>query len=287
MTAAQATLLPCGRRLHLQHGPIDLIVEADQNRDIAYSAAKDRFETILEELVSELPDLRKEITSGTARPHGEIASRMYKAAHPHCHDVFITPMIAVAGAVADTVLDAMKLATPLKRAYVNNGGDIALYLEDGQYYEASIHSYDGRGIGRITIGSEDNISGIATSGRHGRSFSLGIADSATILAESAAMADASATLVANAVDLPGHPLISRTPAHMLDPDSDLGDKLIVTDCGLLSSKDQHKAISQGEIKAYQFFNMGLIKAAAIFLQNENRLIGHQNLALSERTFEYA
>ena len=47
--------------------------------------------------------------------------------------------------------------------------------------------------------------GIATSGWRGRSFSLGIADAVTVLAATAAEADAAATMIANAVDLPGHP----------------------------------------------------------------------------------
>ena len=49
--------------------------------------------------------------------------------------------------------------------------------------------------------------GIATSGWRGRSFSLGIADAVTVLAATAAEADAAATVIANAVDLPGHPAI--------------------------------------------------------------------------------
>ena len=41
---------------------------------------------------------------------------------------FITPpWRAVAGAVADEVLQALVHGRGLKRAYVNNGGDIALY----------------------------------------------------------------------------------------------------------------------------------------------------------------
>ena len=64
--------------------------------------------------------------------------------------------------------------------------------------------------------------GIATSGWRGRSFSLGIADAVTVLADRAAAADAAATIIANAVDLPGHPAIVRVPACELAPDSDLG-----------------------------------------------------------------
>ena len=49
--------------------------------------------------------------------------------------------------------------------------------------------------------------GVATSGWRGRSFSLGIADAVTVLARTGAAADAAATIIANAVDLPGHPAV--------------------------------------------------------------------------------
>ena len=62
---------------------------------------------------------------------------------------------------------------------------------------------------RITAGS--GIGGVATSGRHGRSFSLGIADAVTVLARDAATADAAATLIANAVDCDS-PAVRRAPA---------------------------------------------------------------------------
>jgi ApbE superfamily uncharacterized protein (UPF0280 family) len=52
------------------------------------------------------------------------------------------------------------------------------------------------------------VRGLATSGWGGRSFSLGIADSVTVLARCAAAADAAATVVANAVDAE-HPAIER------------------------------------------------------------------------------
>ena len=61
MIGPQAGLLADGRRLHLNHGPIDLIVEAfgaSEEVQLAYAQASVRFQTILAELVEELPDLR-------------------------------------------------------------------------------------------------------------------------------------------------------------------------------------------------------------------------------------
>jgi ApbE superfamily uncharacterized protein (UPF0280 family) len=74
------------------------------------------------------------------------------------------------------VLAAMLEAADLRRAYVNNGGDIALHL--GRANGSSTASANGQCRG----GWRDGVGGIATSGRHGRSHSLGIADSVTVLA---------------------------------------------------------------------------------------------------------
>ena len=57
MNSPLAGLLPDGRRLHLQHGPIDLVIEAFGPRDeigAAYRQARTRFETVLTELVEDL-----------------------------------------------------------------------------------------------------------------------------------------------------------------------------------------------------------------------------------------
>src|ERR1700739_410366 len=134
---ATVRFLPDGRRLHLNDGPIDLIISADGARDEirrAYEAAVGRFATILDELCAELPLLRGRFCSSAPLPAGRIAQRMAHAVAPYGDRYFITPMAAVAGAVAETVLDAMTEAARLDRAYVNNGGDIAFHLVAGQSY---------------------------------------------------------------------------------------------------------------------------------------------------------
>ena len=282
-----AAILPCGKRLHLQHGPIDLIISVDHDHDKAFKAAIVRFETVLEELASELPALRSPLNASSARPNGEIANLMHDACLPYARDQFVTRMASVAGAVADTILLTMRNAAKFQKAYVNNGGDIALYLEDGQKFVTSMQSHEGLELGRIDVRTGDGISGIATSGRHGRSHSLGIADSVTVLAETAAQADVAATLIANAVDIPNHPLVMRKPASELSPESDLGAKLVVVGCEELSSQDQNIAIEKGKVKAEALLQQGLIKAAALFCQNEHRIIGQNNLKIHERMVQYA
>ena len=126
---------------------------------------------------------------------------------------------------------------------------------------------------RIVVRASDNVAGIATSGWRGRSHSLGIADAATVLAGTAADADAAATLIANAVDLPGHPAIIRVPASSIEPDSDLGARLVTREVGPLSPEEISGALQRGLSVAEAMRRNGLIVAAALFLGGQSRLCG--------------
>jgi ApbE superfamily uncharacterized protein (UPF0280 family) len=207
-------------------------------------------------------------------PTGPVARRMYEAVLPFA-DVFITPMAAVAGAVAEAVLAAMTDAARLARAYVNNGGDIALHLAPGEAFRIGmIDRPDCPGLfGTAAICAADPVRGVATSGWRGRSFSLGIADAVTILAATAPEADAAATIIANAVDLPGHPAVVRQPASSLQPDSDLGDLLVTRHVGRLAASEIAAALEQGEACAQRLLAAGLIATAALNLQGSTRVVG--------------
>ncbi|MBJ3775245.1 UPF0280 family protein [Acuticoccus mangrovi] len=286
MTEPTASLLPDGR-LHLNHGPIDLVISADgapEAVELAFEAAAGRFATILVELVDELPLLRWPARADT-HATGLVASRMVAAVVPHAEATFITPMAAVAGAVADEILDVMTAAAPLTRVFVNNGGDIAIHLSGGQRAHARLAAHDGTEIGRAAIVSGDGVGGIATSGRDGRSFSLGIADAVTVLAASAAEADAAATLIANAVDLADHPAVTRAPADTLDPDSDLGSRLVTTHCGPLRDDEKRLALADGAATARRMMAAGLIRGAALFLQGRSRILGGGRQIVRERPEE--
>ena len=273
-------MLADGRRLHLHDGPIDLIVGADgsrQNISAAYEAAARRFVSILDELCSELPLLRSQVHKGSPIPQGTIAQSMFHAVLPHSERCFITAMAAVAGAVAEAVLSAMTSAAELRRAYVNNGGDIALHLSAGERYTIGMVELPDRAslFGSMVISADDGVRGIATSGWRGRSFSLGIADAVTVLAESAPAADAAATVIANAVNLPGHPAVTRVPAREIAPDSDLGQLLVTRDVGALVSTDIFAALNSGARTAEMLCREGFIHSAAICLQKQTRLVmGH-------------
>lgn len=256
-----------GNRLHLQHGPIDLVIGADGARDEAFRAAAMRFETILQELMQEIASLR---AYRGPEPAGPVARRMWRVVRDQRG--FVTPMAAVAGAVADEVLQAMQKAADLRRAYVNNGGDIALHLQGDATFEIAMASEGGSDLGRVTLRASDLIGGIATSGRGGRSLSMGIAESVTVLAASAAVADVAATLICNAVDLPRHPAISRVPAHEIDEASDLGERLVVAHVGRLDDAEVAEALERGARTAMDLLSRGAIASASLHLAGQCRTV---------------
>ena len=278
----QIAWLSDGRRLHLQDGPIDLIVEARGDASqvrAAYDAAARRFTGLLDELCLELTELRKAAEPGACALKGVVARRMYAAVAPHAPDCFITPMAAVAGSVAEEILGAMLSAASLDQAYVNNGGDIALHLARGEHFSVGLMDRPGRDgvMRRMKVVADDPVRGIATSGRHGRSFSLGIADAVTVLAATASQADAAATIIANAVDLPGHPAIVRQPANELQPDSDLGTRLVTRDVSELSPTEIAAALESGAECARQLFDRGLIEGAVLQLCGDMLAIGTKDI----------
>ena len=280
--AAREHAGPVGRRfddgrLHFQHGPIDLIITLDGPADVVDVAARrgwERFQTILGEVASELDVLRQPL-----EPHvpcevsGDVARAMVQACRPFA-DRFITPMAAVAGAVADEILASMRAGPPLRRALINNGGDIAFYLAEGETVTIGLAARpeDLALAGTITLSAADPTRGVATSGWRGRSQSLGIADAVTVLAVNAASADAAATMIANAVNV-DHPAIARRPAHEVKDDSDLGDLPVTVAVDPLPENAIAEALKSGETEAMRLLQAGLIHGAVLLLQGQIRVIG--------------
>ena len=277
--AAQLARLS-GGRLHLNEGPIDLVIGADGDAAAvraAYAKASHRFEGLLSELVSELPALRTPVGDSGPVLNGAVARRMLAAVRPH-RSTFVTPMAAVAGAVADEVLAAMAVTPGLAKAYVNNGGDIAVHLPPGESLTIGAVSRLAAASpdGAVRLSAGDGIGGIATSGAGGRSFSLGIADAVTVLAQDAAAADVAATLIGNAVDC-DHAAVERAPATSLDPDSDLGDRLVTRRVGELPADMVAEALARGKASAQRMLERKLIVGALIGCQGQFAAVGAKQL----------
>ncbi len=272
-----------GGRWHFQHGPIDLVIGADGNADAvagAHQAAWQRFTGVLDELVRELPVLKRPVAGGVAGACpliGPVARRMWSACEPH-RAVFITPMAAVAGSVADELIGAYR-RPGIERAWINNGGDIALHLTPDASLRVGLFAdlarfdlrFDLRFPAAASIDASFDIHhalpvrDIATSGWRGRSFSLGIADSVTVLARTAAAADAAATVIANAVDVDDD-RVERRPASALKDDSDLGMIPVTVQVPRLEVRLVHEALARGRERARGLRDAGLIWSSALVCQ---------------------
>ena len=278
---AQRRLLDDGR-WHFQHGPIDIVLQLTGEPQACAGAVENtwqRFEQLLPELVSELRFLRRPVSELTQHSFNQsVAQRMHRAAAQIAfasHDGFITPMAAVAGSVAQALLPT--LAQPgVDKAFVNNGGDIALHLQAGESWRVGVVTDLAKALtgmqthelvvdGAFVISADMPVRGIATSGWQGRSFSFGIADSVTVLAATAAQADVAATLIANAVNI-DDPRIQRRPADSLRDDTDLGARLVTVDVPRLSEAQIEQALQLGLDCARDMQARGLIYAALLSCQ---------------------
>lgn len=282
---AQRTLLDDGR-WHWQHGPIDIVVQAEGDAPAlaeAHEAAWQRLAGILDELVGELRLLRQPVAARQVLA-GPIAQRMWRACADASDAVgapFITPMAAVAGSVAQELI-AFYQRPGIRRAWVNNGGDIALHLAPGQSarvgvfsdiarFDPLLHRGPLQTDAQFDIGADTPVRGIATSGWRGRSFSLGIADSVTVLAASASQADAAATLIANAVNVQDDG-IRRRPASECKDDSDLGDIPVTVDVAPLPPSQVQHALAAGVLQARALQRAGLVWTAALVCQGQWRVV---------------
>ena len=282
---AVAGRLP-GGRLFLQHGPINLVVQAQGNRaavDKGYHRLAAAFPRWLSALVSELSRLKSPERSHLAVPAGRIARHMVCSVRA-CRADFVTPMAAVAGAVADEAIGILAGVPGLARAYVNNGGDIAIYLAPGESITVGVVPtlqvvHIG---GSLTIHHHSEVRGIATSGWAGRSHSLGIADAVTVLAGSAAMADAAATLIANAVNV-DDPAIVRRPATELEEESDLGVTPVTVQVPALGRTAIETALSAGERYARDLYDRKAIEGASLCVQGQWKVIGCCGLVNGAKT----
>ena len=281
----QATRRPLSDgRWHFQHGPIDIVLQLVGDASACHDALQrtwQRFESVLPELVSELPLLRQPIANLQKHSfQGEVAGSMWQVTHDMAWaaaDGFVTPMAAVAGSVAQALLPCLS-QDGVDKAYVNNGGDIALYVQEGQSWRIGMVSDLQQALrsdvnselisdGSFVIHHDMPVRGVATSGWRGRSFSLGIADSVTVLAATAAQADVAATLIANAVNI-HHPSVQRQAANSLRDDTDLGDRLVTVDVPRLPPALVEQALQLGLDCAHAMQARGQVFAAFVCCQGQ-------------------
>lgn len=262
-------------RVALDFGPTQMNIQVfggDADAGIATKAA-----CYAKELITELAGVKKI----AAKPQSEldavdelpvVLQRMIEAVRIS-GDKDLTPMAAVAGTLSDMTADWL-FVRGVSKVIVNNGGDIAIRLSEDQSASVGIAPMIGMApTHALHITASDGIGGVTTSGSGGRSFTKGIATAATVLAKTAAIADACATSIGNATYSP-HPNIQLIKAEEIDPLTDLVGHWVVRDVGELSAETIQAALENGWRRAKELYDQNLIKGCIIF-------IGQAGVALPE------
>ncbi|MDT8903307.1 hypothetical protein [Anaeroselena agilis] len=253
-------------KVALDYGPTQMVIQisgAGATTRLAREAAVYAVRQIGELAEVRLIAARPQQELGDIAGLPEVLQRM-AAAVRMSGDEDLTPLAAVAGAIADMTADWL-FAQGIPRCIVNNGGDIAVRLADNERVTVGVAP----GLGRqpahvLRPNAGDGIGGITTSGSGGRSFSQGIATAATVAASCAALADACSTSIGNAVYAP-HPAIRLVRAEEIDPATDIPGRLVVRDIGELPPEIIQAALGNGRRRAKQYYDKGIIRGCAIFI----------------------
>ncbi len=255
----------------LEHGPVTMVLEArlgDKPRTDIVKRAAQRVITLFEELAGELETAKKAaslLENSLDRVHSRVLRRMLGSVRRLGEPDF-TPMAAVAGSLADFAVEEM-VQTGADYATANNGGDIAFHVPAAKKeFNIGIISdlSEGRITHRLGVGRESGIGGIATSGFGGRSLTRGIASAVTVMAETASLADAAATSVANACDA-DDPQVERCLAEDLDYDTDIRGLTVTRTIGKLRDESVRIALARGSNRAAELCGSGMIKGAVLFV----------------------
>ncbi|EHI97716.1 ApbE family lipoprotein [Clostridium sp. DL-VIII] len=233
-------------KVFFDYGPVSMVISAFDHKKPLTDLCVSAFEVIeitLKELSISLDILKQK--PSLINPHclEGLSRKMYDAViitkNPD-----LTPMATIAGIMSDKVADWI-YERGGKKVIVNNGGDIALRLSDGESVTVGVLSdLNTNNIdATLTISSEDTIGGIATSGLGGRSFTQGIANAVTILAKTCTQADALATHIANKSYVSSKNVVT-VKAGNIDPDSDIKDLEVVVSVSQLSHKEISMALEQ-------------------------------------------
>ncbi|MEM2890726.1 MAG: UPF0280 family protein [Candidatus Hadarchaeum sp.] len=169
--------------------------DSDRAIDAAISAAfKARME--IERLILRCPEFRWSLEPLKMRgDHPRVIELMLRAGEL----ANVGPFAAVAGAISQVAAEAA-VEAGAKNVIVDNGGDISI-LGEGDF-RVGVFAGFAAGSGKLAflVKKEELPIGIcASSGTVGHSLSFGWADAAVAVADDAALADAAATAIGNAV----------------------------------------------------------------------------------------
>lgn len=250
---------------------ISVWTEGKSNLALARVGAEKAF-VLLEELARFNSLISQNITRLQAKDiSSSVVQRMIMSVRCMA-DETMTPRAAIAGSVADEVANTIFRFGHVSKVIVNNGGDIAIRLRGEESVKTGImldrFKRDCSYI--ITIDASSKIGGIATSGLGGRSFTKGIASAATAVASTASLADAAATLLANATTVDDD-LIKRKLAEDIYPDTDIPGHWVTTTVGNISQSKIKEALDKGLAKVNELQQRGLIVGAVLAVKGQVRI----------------
>ena len=263
-------ILPSGSVL-VDYGPMRMFISVFESGRPLVDLAKEGARVamgVLEELARYLPVIKRkarELEDDKSYP--DVVGRMIESTKK-MGEPDLTPLAAVAGTTSDVVADFLYSLGGTK-IIVDNGGDIAIRLREGEVarvgvktdIDASHPTY------LIPIDSTMGVGGVATSGLGGRSFTKGIASAATVLSQSASLADAAATVIGNFTNVED-PSIKRFLAERIYPDTDIAGEWVTTEVGRLSQEKIEEAVRNGLSKAHSICQKGFIKAALVAVKDQ-------------------
>ncbi len=253
----------------VSQGPLHMTVAVSEEGNPSPTLAREGAEKALELLKTLADSLsvikRRSHTIKRVQGLPSVVQQMIQATQ-HMEDSYLTPLAAVAGAVSDEVANFLE-ARDGSRIIVNNGGDIALRLRRDETIKVGVRlDVQRRACAHsLIVAGMTGIGGVATSGFGGRSFTKGLASAAVAIGQSAAYADAAATVLGNSTWV-DDPNIDTELAEKLYPDTDIPGQRVVIKVGEIGERKIREAMQNGLKTASLLINKGLIRGGIIALK---------------------
>lgn len=184
----------CSSYIKIRETDLHILAECDVSAKAYELAAQFRLQ--VERYIDVSPEFA---TSLTPLPDNNLAPPIIRAMLAAGMCAAVGPMAAVAGAIAEFVCRGL-IDEGYNEVIVENGGDI--YLQRSSDCTIAVFAGQSTLSNRVglKLAADEMPAGICTSsGTVGHSLSLGVADSVTVLADSAVLADAAATRIGNEV----------------------------------------------------------------------------------------
>jgi uncharacterized protein len=254
--------------MYIEVGPAGITITGEKDGH-AFKFEKDKLEGLIRDILQDikecLPILRQKafrIRKTGGLP--EVARKMIEAVKM-VDEASLTPMAAVAGAVADAVKESYE-SEALDFISINNGGDISIGNTIGRQFRVGLGDINtGKSTPYILCVEGLTNWGIASSGFGGRSFTTGLADIVTVVGRTGAIADAAATFICNNTNTETDH-VKRKIASDIDPLTDIPGELVTVSIGELNKDVIIKALDNGLYKAHNLKKLNVIHESVIVLK---------------------